>query len=90
MTTTLPIEQLQPNPFQPRGKIKEQEIEELAQSIRTYGILEPIVVADTPAGHQIIAGERRWRAAQMVGLDEVPVTIKRHAGDGPSGKRSTE
>jgi ParB family chromosome partitioning protein len=77
MTKTLPINQLQPNPFQPRGKIKEAEIEELAQSIRTYGILEPIVVADTPAGHQIIAGERRWRAAQLVGLDEVPVSIKK-------------
>ncbi len=77
MTKNLPIDQLQPNPFQPRGKIKEAEIEELAQSIRTYGILEPIVVADTPAGYQIIAGERRWRAAQLIGLDEIPVTLKK-------------
>ena len=77
MTQTLPIKQLQPNPFQPRDKIKKEDIEELAQSIKTYGILEPLVIAQTPAGYQIIAGERRWRAAQLAGLDEVPVHIKK-------------
>ncbi len=77
MTTTLPIKQLQPNPFQPRGKIKIEDIQELAKSIKTYGIIEPIVVAQTPAGYQIIAGERRWRAAQIAQLKEVPVHIKK-------------
>lgn len=76
MVNNLPTQQLQPNPFQPRGKIRNEEISELAQSIKTYGILEPIVVAHTPAGYQIIAGERRWRAAQLVGLKEVPVYVK--------------
>lgn len=76
MTTSLSTQQLQPNPFQPRGKIKTEEIKELATSIKSYGIIEPIVVAKTPAGYQIIAGERRWRAAQLVGLAEVPVHIK--------------
>jgi ParB family chromosome partitioning protein len=49
---------------------------ELAESIRSHGILEPLVVAKTPAGYQIIAGERRWRASKLVGLVKVPVTIK--------------
>lgn len=68
---------LQPNPFQPRGKIHEEDIIELADSIKAYGLLEPIVVAHTPAGYQIIAGERRWRAAQLAKLSEVPVIIKK-------------
>lgn len=72
----LDITLLQPNPFQPRGKIHEEEVSELAESIKSYGILEPIVVAHTPAGHQIIAGERRWRAAQLAGLTEVPAIIR--------------
>lgn len=48
----------------------------MAQSIKTYGILEPLVIAHTPAGYQIIAGERRWRAAKLAGLTEVPVVIR--------------
>lgn len=73
----LPINNLQPNPFQPREKIKKEELQELAESIRQHGILEPLVVAETPAGYQIIAGERRWRAAKEAGLAEVPVVIKK-------------
>lgn len=76
-TPTLPIGQLQPNPFQPREKILTEDLEELTSSIRNYGILEPLVIAHTPAGYQIIAGERRWRAAKMAGLTEVPVHIKK-------------
>lgn len=53
----LPIDQLQPNPLQPRGKIKKEDLGDLAGSIEQFGILEPIVVAHTPAGYQIIAGE---------------------------------
>jgi len=71
------ITQLQTNPFQPRAKTHKADLEELAQSIRAHGILEPLVVANTPAGYQIIAGERRWRAAKMAGLTEVPVVIRK-------------
>ena len=85
MTTTLPIKQLQPNPFQPRGKITTEEVTELAKSIKSYGVIEPIVVAQTPAGYQIIAGERRWRAAQLAGLSEVPVHIKKNYTQGYDG-----
>ena len=73
----LDINILQPNPFQPRNKIQPEEVEELTQSIRQYGILEPLVVAQTPAGYQIIAGERRWRAAKIAGLTEVPVLVRK-------------
>jgi len=74
--TTLPINFLEPNPHQPRGSINAESISELVDSIRQHGILEPLVVAKTPAGYQIIAGERRWRAAKTLGLKEVPVVIK--------------
>lgn len=73
----LEIEQLQPNPFQPRDLIHKEGLDELVQSIKSYGILEPLVVAHTPAGYQIIAGERRWRAAKEAGLDKVPALVKK-------------
>lgn len=72
----LPIDFLEPNPLQPRGSINPDSIQDLISSIKQHGILEPIVVAKTPAGYQIIAGERRWRAAKAAGLKEVPVIIK--------------
>lgn len=74
--TELSTNHLQPNPLQPRGVLSSESLGELADSIREHGILEPLVVAHTPAGYQIIAGERRWRAAKLVGLETVPVIIK--------------
>jgi len=70
------IDQLQANPLQPRGLITPESLQELVNSIREHGILEPLVVAKTPAGYQIVAGERRWRAAKIVGLKTVPAIIK--------------
>jgi len=70
------IEQLQPNPLQPRGLITADSLGELADSIKTHGILEPLILAHTPAGYQIIAGERRWRAAKLAGLKTVPVIVR--------------
>ena len=61
------INMLQANPLQPRGLITPESLAELAESIREHGILEPLVLAKTPAGYQIIAGERRWRASRLVG-----------------------
>jgi len=72
----LPTSQLQPNPLQPRGVIAPDSVLELVDSIKEHGILEPLVVAHTPAGYQIIACERRWRAAKMAGLETVPCVIK--------------
>lgn len=73
---------LQPNPLQPRGLITPDSLVELVDSIREHGILEPLVVAKTPAGYQIIAGERRWRAAKTAGLAKVPVIIKETSPQG--------
>lgn len=72
----LDLHLLQPNPLQPRGLISPESLTDLVNSIREQGILEPIVVADTPAGYQIIAGERRWRASKILGLAKVPVVVK--------------
>lgn len=72
----LDIELLQANPLQPRGIITPESLAELADSIREHGVLEPIVVAKTPAGFQIIAGERRWRASRLAGLAKVPVIVR--------------
>ncbi len=72
----LAIDMVQPNPLQPRGTILPDSVKDLVESINKHGILEPLVVAHTPAGYQIIAGERRWRAAKLAGLKKVPVVIK--------------
>ncbi len=71
----LETQMLQTNPLQPRGVITPESIAELADSIREQGILEPLVIAKTPAGYQIIAGERRYRAAKLLGLVKVPVVV---------------
>src|SRR5579859_7391570 len=72
----LEVHLLQANPLQPRGIINQEALSDLVESIREQGILEPIVVAKTPAGYQIIAGERRWRAAKILGLQKLPVIVK--------------
>ncbi|MBI2032015.1 MAG: ParB/RepB/Spo0J family partition protein [Candidatus Levybacteria bacterium] len=74
--TELDVNMLQANPLQPRGIISQESLNELVESIKEQGVLEPLVVASTPAGYQIIAGERRWRASKLAGLTKVPVVIK--------------
>ncbi len=75
-TSEIDIDSLQPNPLQPRGQILPDSLVELAESVREHGILEPLLVAKTPAGYQIVAGERRWRAAKLAGLTRIPAIIK--------------
>lgn len=65
------------NPFQPRREFDESHIEELAQSIRINGIIQPLVVRKVPKGYELIAGERRLRAAKKAGLQQVPIVIRR-------------
>jgi ParB family chromosome partitioning protein len=72
----IPLDQLQPNPMQPRHDMRPEELEELAASIRAHGVIQPLVVTRTDQGYQIITGERRWRAAQLAGLESVPAIIK--------------
>ncbi len=71
----IPVEQIQPNPKQPRTSIDDEGIAELADSIGKVGLLQPIIVRPHADGYQIIAGERRWRAARKAGLERVPVRI---------------
>jgi ParB family transcriptional regulator, chromosome partitioning protein len=73
----IPTDELQPNPLQPRGVIAPESLTDLINSIREHGIIEPLIIAKTPAGYQIIAGERRWRAAKIIGLKTVPAIIKK-------------
>ena len=70
---------LEPNKDQPRKNFDEEKIEELASSIKQYGIIQPIIVCKKEDYYQIIAGERRWRAAKKAGLKEVPVVIKEYS-----------
>lgn len=75
------VDKLIPGEFQPRQNFRKEALEELAQSIKSHGILQPITVRKTAQGSkfEIIAGERRWRAAQLAGLHEVPVLIKTYS-----------
>jgi ParB family chromosome partitioning protein len=73
----LPIGRIRPNPQQPRQAIRQEELEELAQSIREHGLLQPLVVSRSSDGsYLLIAGERRWRAAQAAGLETIPAVVK--------------
>lgn len=72
----LPIEQIRPNPHQPRKQFDDAALSELADSIRTSGLLQPIIVRRADDGYEIVAGERRWRAAARAGLNQIPVVIK--------------
>jgi ParB family chromosome partitioning protein len=72
----LPISQLTPGKYQPRRHMDETALDELADSIRVQGLMQPILVRKLNGGFEIIAGERRWRAAQRAGLQEVPVLVK--------------
>ena len=73
---TLPIYKVEPNPDQPRKDFDPEELENLAESIRVHGLIQPLTVREMPTGYyQIIAGERRWRASRLAKLSEVPVVI---------------
>jgi ParB family chromosome partitioning protein len=74
---TVPIERITRNPYQPRKQFDEEQLQALAESIRTHGVLQPLLVREQGEGYQLIAGERRLRAAQAAGLREVPIHIVR-------------
>ena len=76
----IPVDRIRHNPFQPRLSADVAALESLAQSIRDHGVLQPIVVIATFEGYQLIAGERRLRAAQMAGLERIPAIV-RDAGE---------
>jgi len=75
-TAEIDLSSLSPNPFQPRREIAGAEFDELVDSIRRHGVLQPIIVRRSGAGYEIVAGERRWRAAQAAGLTDIPAVVR--------------
>ena len=72
----LPVEEIRRGRYQPRGQIKPEALQELADSIRAQGLVQPVVVRPVEGGFELIAGERRWRAAQLAGLHQVPAVVR--------------
>ena len=77
--TVLKINDIEPDRNQPRTFFDEDTLEELADSIKQYGVIEPLVVTKKDDHYEIIAGERRWRAAKIAGIKEIPVIIKEYS-----------
>jgi ParB family chromosome partitioning protein len=75
----IPISRIRGNPYQPRQRVEQKALESLAGSIALHGVLQPIIVTETLDGYQLIAGERRVRAAQMAGLDHIPAIVRQLA-----------
>ena len=80
-TVEVPVGAIEPNPLQPRTIFQPERLAELAQSIRSNGVIQPLIVRRSGAGYELIAGERRWRAARMAGLETVPVVVQDLADD---------
>src|SRR5690348_572566 len=72
----LPIGSLKPNPYQPRTRIDEGQLDELVASIQASGLLQPVVVRPRNGGYELIAGERRWRAASRLGWSKIPAVVR--------------
>lgn len=73
--STIKIREIEPNPSQPRRDFAEEELADLAQSIKENGVISPITLRKTDTGYEIIAGERRWRASRMAGMEEIPALV---------------
>lgn len=73
---TLPISAIRPNPWQPRQVFEPEQLEQLAASIKTQGLLQPVLVRPSGDGYELIAGERRWRAAGLAGLTHIPAIVR--------------
>ena len=73
---TVPVDQIDPNPFQPRRAFPEASLKELADSVRASGLVQPVLVRRADARFQLVAGERRWRAAKLAGLESIPAVVR--------------
>jgi ParB family chromosome partitioning protein len=80
------VDQVRPSPEQMRRKFASESLRELAESVRQHGVLQPVLVRRLPDGYQLIAGERRWRAAQLAGLDKIPAIVR---GPGPAPEQES-
>jgi len=72
----LPVSEIRPNPYQPRKTFDPEALQELAESIRTHGVLQPVVVRRQGNGYELVAGERRWRASQAIGRPTIPAVVR--------------
>ena len=72
----IPVSEIRPNPYQPRKTFNQEALEELAESIRNYGVFQPIIVKKSIKGYDLIAGERRLRASRLAGIDTIPAIVK--------------
>ena len=79
--TEIELSRIRPNPKQPRRVFDEAALSELAESLRAHGVLQPVVVREAADGFELISGERRWRAAKLVGLQRIPATVRKHVSD---------
>lgn len=77
-SVTIPVEEIRANEYQPRRNFDEEALKELASSIKAYGVLQPIVVRKVAGGYELVAGERRYRAAKLAGLGEIPAIVKKY------------
>ena len=77
----IPVNEIRPNPYQPRKNFDQQALDELATSIRNYGVFQPIIVKKSIKGYDLIAGERRLRASKLAGLDTIPAIVKEFSDD---------
>jgi ParB family chromosome partitioning protein len=77
--TDIPIDRIKRNPYQPRKRVDEDKLQQLAESIRAHGVIQPILVTEQLDGYQLIAGERRLRAAQLAGLERIPAVVRQAA-----------
>jgi len=77
--TEIPLDRIQRNPYQPRKRIDEEALAQLAESVRQHGVIQPILVTEQVGGYQLVAGERRLRAAQLAGLERIPAVIRQLA-----------
>ncbi|MBQ1505981.1 MAG: ParB/RepB/Spo0J family partition protein, partial [Erysipelotrichales bacterium] len=80
-TEEIDLSRIYPNPYQPRKVFREEELEELADSIREHGVFQPILVKPTDTGYVLLAGERRVRAARIAGLTTIPAIVKDFTDD---------
>ncbi|MGB4141104.1 MAG: ParB/RepB/Spo0J family partition protein, partial [Limnochordia bacterium] len=76
LVSQIEVDKITANPFQPRKHFDQEKLEELAESIKNHGVLEPIIVRRAGGEYQIVIGERRWRACQLAGLATVPAVVK--------------
>ncbi|MGH7423416.1 MAG: ParB/RepB/Spo0J family partition protein, partial [Candidatus Methylomirabilales bacterium] len=78
----IPLAEIRPSPFQPRKRFDDKTLDELAASIRAQGILSPVIVRQIPGGYELVAGERRLRAAERAGLERIPAVVREMSNAG--------